>query len=92
MSRYMSFALLHSHIQALDDIRNDRYPLSSEECAFVAALRAQVEFGNHDPAAPPLQQYAPIVEKYVPKHFRDQVRPEDIIAHHLKLRDTAKQV
>ena len=77
--------------QALDDVRGDRYPLMPEEASFLVALRAQVELGNHEPAHL-TANYPQLLDKYLPKHLRTLVPPEDIAAHHAKLKDFKKPV
>ncbi len=77
--------------QALDDVRNDRYPLLPEESPFVVALRAQVEYGNYDASQAASVHYPALIDKYLPKHLRT-ISTDDIAAHHIKLRDLGKQV
>ena len=84
--------LILSSWKGLDDIRNDRFPITEEEGAFLVALCSQVEFGNYDPAKPPETLYSPIIDKYLPKHLRTMVKVEDIAAHHQKIRDMGKKV
>jgi hypothetical protein len=88
----VSLHLWPSHIKCLDDVRSDRFPIAPEESAFLVALRAQVEHGNFDPQQPAATQYTTAMDKYLPKHLRTVVSPEDIGAHHMKLRDLGKQV
>lgn len=73
--------------QAIDDIVNDRFPITVEEAAYIAALRAQVELGDQsllDSTSGNI--YAEILQKYLPKHMRAIVQPEDIASQHAKLK------
>ncbi|EGD81471.1 myosin-X [Salpingoeca rosetta] len=76
--------------QAVDDVRSDRFPVTPEEAAYLAALRAQVELGNRDALEVTSGDlYSGIVQKYLPKHLRTIVQPEDIAAHHARLSNKA---
>jgi myosin-7 len=64
--------------QCIDDVVNDRHPLSHKDAVHLAGLRAQVEMGDfegNDPA-----KYNFIVEKYVPKGMRGTSGIADEIA------------
>ena len=78
--------------QAVDDVRNDRFPVSPEEAAYLAALRAQVELGNRDALEVSTGDlYSSVIQKYLPKHLRTIVQPEDIAAHHARLANKADE-
>jgi len=82
--------LLH---QAMDDVVSDRFPLSPEEAAFLAALRAQATLGDFADAHIKEGLYAKIIDEYVPKHLQSAVPPEKIAAEHKKLKTrTIKEV
>jgi len=68
--------------QALDDVRSDVFPVTVEEGCQLAALRAQVEFGDWDQST----TYETVIEKYLPKQMRTGIDPEEVAGHHQKLK------
>ena len=68
--------------QALDDVRSDVFPVTVEEGCQLAALRAQVEFGDWDQST----TYETVIEKYLPKQMRTGIDPEEVAIHHQKLK------
>ena len=68
--------------QALDNVRADVFPVTVEEGCRLAALRAQVEFGDWDHAT----AYATVIEKCLPQQMRTSIDPEEVAVHHQKLK------
>ncbi|EDQ90831.1 uncharacterized protein MONBRDRAFT_15843, partial [Monosiga brevicollis MX1] len=75
--------------QALNDVVQDRFPVSEDEAAYLTALRAQVDLGDYQPG-PAAQVYGDLLQKYLPKHLTSVVQPEDVAMHHQKLRGVSK--
>eukprot|EP00800_Vazella_pourtalesii_P006621 TRINITY_DN1866_c1_g1_i1.p1 TRINITY_DN1866_c1_g1~~TRINITY_DN1866_c1_g1_i1.p1 ORF type:complete len:833 (-),score=245.32 TRINITY_DN1866_c1_g1_i1:10-2508(-) len=73
--------------QVIDDVFNDRFPLSYEEAVYLTALRAHVELGefqdNH------YMDYESIVDRFLPKHMRNRLQASDIARKHRELRGLA---
>jgi hypothetical protein len=71
--------------QALDDVRSDTFPVTVEEGCQLAALRAQVEFGDITEGV----QYSDIIDKYMPKYMKMAIDPEDVAAWSVTWHDVA---
>lgn len=68
--------------QALDSVRNDTFPITVQEGCQIAAVRAQVESGDWDPAT----TYDAVIEKYLPKYMRTAIDTKEIAMHHQQLK------
>ena len=76
--------------QAIYDVANDRYPVTEEEAAYLAGLRAQIELGDTGTYKPEEPVYNDIVKKYMPKHFVKAPAPGLVSAAHAKLKGKSK--
>jgi myosin-7 len=79
----VEFSLVYS--QAVDDVRGDRFPITNEEAAYLAALQAQSELGEFEANAELVDTYRKIVREQLPEYLHQAVLPEDVAAHHQKL-------
>eukprot|EP00118_Oscarella_pearsei_P025077 m.307450 g.307450 ORF g.307450 m.307450 type:complete len:2013 (+) comp42307_c0_seq1:102-6140(+) len=69
--------------QAIDDVVNDRFPVTFDEAVYLAALRAHVELGEfvEDQAF----DYSSITDQYLPKHMQQKVEVSKIVQRHREL-------
>lgn len=71
--------------QAIDDVLNDRFPVTYDEAVYLTALRAQVDIGDFDSASS-MNKYDMIMDRYLPKHMRSKVQKEDLAQKHNELK------
>jgi myosin-7 len=76
--------------QAVDDVANDRFPVTEEEAAYLTALRAQVVLGDFTGGSVG-DRYQKVILASLPKHLHPTVQPEDIAAHHQKMAGLSKK-
>jgi myosin-7 len=69
--------------QAIDDVVNDRFPVSYEEAVYLAALRAHVELGEYQEYQ--IFDYTSIVTRCLPKHMQQNVEASKIAQKHREL-------
>ena len=84
----VEFSLVYS--QAVDDVVSDRFPITNEEAAYLAALQAQSEVGELEEGDDAVELYRKIVTEQLPDYLHDVVLPEDVAAHHAKLAGLTK--
>jgi len=70
--------------QAMDDIRNDRFPISNEDTHEIVALHAQIELGDTRSMQGAIN-YNHVVEKYLPEYVHSGVDVEAVRQAHIKL-------
>ncbi|KAJ3068733.1 cytochrome c oxidase subunit 1 [Podochytrium sp. JEL0797] len=69
--------------QVVEDIKNDRYPLKMDDLITMAALTAQIQFGDAILGA--LENYTEFTTKVIPKRHLSDEMCDKIAAQHLKL-------
>ncbi|XP_065184924.1 unconventional myosin heavy chain 6-like [Sycon ciliatum] len=71
--------------QAIDDLANDRFPISYNEGVYVCALRSQVLLGPYTDR--PRSDYSSVIDALLPKHMRQPMQPDDVARKHRELGD-----
>lgn len=78
--------------QIVDQIREDKFPISEQEAVMLCALKAQSDFGDHRPSSAGLEEennyhqspidYRVVVSRCLPARLSTIITPESIHAHH----------
>ncbi|KAJ3333456.1 cytochrome c oxidase subunit 1 [Blyttiomyces sp. JEL0837] len=74
--------------QVLDDIRNDLFPISLEDCIYVTALNAQAIFGDSKTAN---LSYRSLVLKFIPKRYHSAEVEALVVRRHQELAGKSSQ-
>ena len=77
--------------QLLNDIANDKYPVTDDEAVLLTALRTQIETGDSPTYNGTESIYATNVKKFFPKHLIKQGIEKTVAGQHSKLRGKTKE-